>query len=665
MSDAAKSAWDAFMDGNGEPEGVRDDILEAWERCKSAGVDPGVATLPQVSADDLKRRRTETQGLLDAVSPGLEALVKHLKDSRVLACLLDNQGCLLRAFGQPGPDIEIVTQHFLPGLLLREVLCGCTAFSMAAASGRLASCVGPEHYCVQFHEIAEVALPVRDESANPLGTLLLVGRAGQISVATLSLLGRSCLRLAKAQQQTRHLHDYAQVHAHILAGMMSTASNPVVLVGPKGYLRSISPAGIRMLQFDLSQDLNRPLDQVARFEPPILGSLCTGRELHGVPVEVHAPARSFTVRVDAFPLRDTAGGLLGTMLTFREDRPIGRQRRREGGQTARYTFQDLIGKSEHIARAKQMAGIAARTSVSVLLEGPSGTGKEMFAQAVHNGSDRRNGPFVSVNCAAIPAELIESELFGYEEGAFTGARRGGMIGKFEAASGGTIFLDEIGDMPLAVQAECLRVLENRSIVRVGQHDEIAVDIRVIAATNKRLVEEIEAGRFREDLYYRLGVFRITLRRLQESVSDIPTLVEDFIERYNHEMSRSVAGLGEGVLERFMSYEWPGNIRELKNAIEHAVTVDSDSVIGLDDLPDELRESLLLQSNVVDASDPLVDQKKGMERLERDLAEGARDLYLGALRQTGGNVKRAAAVVGVSRATFYRKMAGLGITRKDL
>ena len=539
------------------------------------------------------------------------------------------------------------------------------AFSLSTATGRAATCESREHYCAQLHGLVEAALPVRDESAEAIGVLLLFGAAGRDSAQGLLLLGRSCLRQAALERQADLLRRFREEQGRILATLMSTSASAVILVGPRGYLRSVSPAALRMLNADMTQDLNRPIDQLARFDPPILSTLCSGRELLGVSVDVHSSMRSIRVTVDATPLVEASGEVLGTMLTLEERNPIRVRRRRESGQTARFTFQDIAGSSDAMLRCRDLAKIAARASVSVLLEGSSGTGKELFAQAIHNESARSDGPFVSVNCAAIPAELIESELFGYEEGAFTGARRGGMIGKFEAASGGTIFLDEIGDMPLPVQAECLRVLENRTIVRVGQHDDIPVDIRVIAATNKKLVDEVETGRFREDLYYRLGVFRISLPSLQERASEIPQLAEEFIERYNSENSRSVKGMAEGVMERFLAYEWPGNVRELKNAIEHAVMVDGDGWIGVDDLPEELAGQLMSQETTLDASDPLLDQKKGIEKLRRDVEQGARDLYLRALRETGGNAQRAARVLGVSRATFYRKLKRFGITRDDI
>ena len=668
MTQATLETWKAYVEGGELPEGLREEVAQSWERCRNAGVDPQSPTLPQLPKADLEKRLGRSAELLGFLAPPLDALAKHLRDSGILIFLSDLGGCVLKVWGEAGGQDSELAAHLVPGLVLREVLCGSMASSLSRASNRAAVCEGREHYCAPLHDLVEAALPVRGESADRVGTLLLWGKAGTDSAASLLVLGRACLRQATLERTGRKLRETVwlnalQRHSYVLNRLMSTSSQPLLLVGPKGYLRAVSPAAVRLLQADLAQDLNRPLDQIARFDPPLLPFLKGGKDVREAAVDVHTATRSFRVTADAFSVRDSSSAFLGTMLQLTERAPI-KTRRREAGWSARYTFQDILGDSESIRKCVEMGRIAAKTNVSVLVEGPSGTGKELFAQAIHNESDRHDGPFVSINCAAIPEELIESELFGYEEGAFTGARKGGMTGKFEAASGGTIFLDEIGDMPLSVQAECLRVLENRAVTRVGRHEEIPVDIRVIAATNKRLLDEVEAGRFREDLYYRLSVFRISLSGLRECASDIPGMVEHFLERYNHEMSRSVKGLADGVLDRFMTYEWPGNVRELKNALEHAVMVDRDGVLGFEDLPEELRDELLSQSaeSVVDSTDPLLDHKKGIEKLRRDLEEEAKDLYVQALKETGGDVKKAAKSLSVSRATFYRNMKRFALSR---
>jgi transcriptional regulator with PAS, ATPase and Fis domain len=237
---------------------------------------------------------------------------------------------------------------------------------------------------------------------------------------------------------------------------------------------------------------------------------------------------------------------------------------------AKMTFEDIIGRNHEFLKCLNIARSASPSMSNVLLLGESGTGKDIIAQAMHNASPRKNYPYLAINCAALPRELIGSELFGYEEGAFTGARKGGQIGKFELADQGTIFLDEIGDMPLDLQASLLRVLEEKTIMRLGGSRPIAVNVRVIAATNQDLEAMIANHRFRRDLFYRLGVIRITLPPLRKRPDDIYLLVQFFMENICRRFNKPPMTLAPELMEKFLQYDWPGNIREMQNVIEGAV-----------------------------------------------------------------------------------------------
>lgn len=326
---------------------------------------------------------------------------------------------------------------------------------------------------------------------------------------------------------------------------------------------------------------------------------------------------------------------------------------------ARYRFEDIIGHSPPLRKAIALARRAADTSVNVLIHSPSGTGKEVFAHSIHAASERKDQPFVAINCAAIPREIAESELFGYAPGAFTGARRSGQVGKLEAADGGTVFLDEIGDMPMELQAKLLRMLEDHSITRVGDREEIPVDIRIIAATNKNIPELIEKDLFREDLYYRLNVTSITLPTLQEDKDDIPELVSSFIEMFNERMGKKVKGIIPEIMSAFKNYSWPGNVRELKNAIEFAVMLNTgEDDIAWKDLPGHLRATLLYrepQENTGNGSgaDPFRSERQMLENSERAL-------YIKAIKMSGGNMSHAAGILGVGRSTLYRKLKKFGL-----
>jgi transcriptional regulator with PAS, ATPase and Fis domain len=286
----------------------------------------------------------------------------------------------------------------------------------------------------------------------------------------------------------------------------------------------------------------------------------------------------------------------------------------------------------------------------VLLTGPSGTGKEMFAHSIHNASDREEHPFVAINCAAIPREIAESELFGYAPGSFTGASREGKIGKLEAADQGTVFLDEIGDMPLELQAKLLRLLEQRCIARIGGRKDIPVNIRVIAATNRDLPELVDKGEFREDLYYRLNVSTITLPSLADCRDDIPELALSFINYFNETMGKKVQGMSPDVLERFKGYAWPGNIRELRNVVFGAlVSKRTGDALLVSDLPRRLWAAAEEQGG--DDANLEARLSSGSFNLRREVEKLERRALELALRRSQGNAAEAARLLGeVGRGT---------------
>ena len=306
---------------------------------------------------------------------------------------------------------------------------------------------------------------------------------------------------------------------------------------------------------------------------------------------------------------------------------------------------ELLGKSEMILEVKKEIRKLAGADVSVLITGESGTGKELVARQLHKGSRREGKPFVAVNCAAIPRELFESELFGHEKGAFTGALKR-KLGKFELADGGTIFLDEIGELDSSAQAKFLRVLKDRTIERVGSEKGKPVDVRVLAATNRDLEERIKEGLFREDLFYRLNVTRIHIPPLRERKQDIPILANEFVRIKGYELKKHVEGISEDALQMLITYDWPGNVRELENMIENAIIYTEEPVLDRTLFP-----SLL--TNYSECSDYESAKQTALERFQRE--------YVSAiLHLTGGNVTRAAARMGISRQGLQKIMRNLDI-----
>ncbi len=306
---------------------------------------------------------------------------------------------------------------------------------------------------------------------------------------------------------------------------------------------------------------------------------------------------------------------------------------------------EMIGKSESLNRVRQMIARAAPTRASVLITGESGVGKELVARAVHEQSERANGPFVVVHCAALSESLIESELFGFEKGAFTGAENLHK-GRFELADGGTMFLDEIGEINLATQVKLLRVLQERTFERVGGEKSVEVDVRVVAATNRNLEEEVKAGKFREDLFYRLNVVRIEMPSLRERMDDIPLLMHSFLREFNIENKKNIKGFDKASKAAMIKYGWPGNIRELKNAVESAVVMCTGEEIKMEDLPKSIRSQ---------GEEKVISIPIGIT-----MDEAEKIIIQENLAANKGNKSRTADILGIGRKTLHRKLEELNI-----
>ena len=349
------------------------------------------------------------------------------------------------------------------------------------------------------------------------------------------------------------------------------------------------------------------------------------------------------------PVHDGRGNAIGSLMVYRDmskeievERMKAEVLRLRSELETTYSFAGMVGASPKMQQVYALMNQAAESDITVLIRGESGTGKELVAKSFHFNSPRKTGPFLAINCAAIPETLIESELFGHERGAFTGATKQ-RIGTFERARGGTVFLDEIGDMQPALQVKLLRVLQEREIQRVGGTTAIPVDVRVLAATSKHLEEAIKAGEFREDLFYRIAAFPIVIPPLRERREDIPLLAKHFLEKHAERIGKSISGISTAALRLLLQYDWPGNVRELENAVERAVLLETTDVLQANNLPPQLLPTGASQSDPPDPTTVL------------PLAEVERKAVIHALKVSANNVTEAARALGLNRATLYRKL----------
>ena len=411
-----------------------------------------------------------------------------------------------------------------------------------------------------------------------------------------------------------------------------------------GVVTFINQAGSEIFGMQSTDIVGRHVVDAFKFEPEILQTLKTGigwidREFH---IKLPHGAQVHLIK-SAIPVFNETHEVIGVVDTFRKFNKVSRLVSNICGTRGLLTFDSLIGQSAALQNIMAHARKAAANLSTVLLQGESGTGKELFAQAIHNASSRNEGPFVVIDCSSLPRELIESELFGYVEGTFTGAYRNGRPGKFELADGGTVFLDEIGEMPLDLQTRLLRVLQSHTVTRLGTGNAVPVDIRVIAASSKNLRDEVGKQRFRQDLYYRLNIVSLQVPPLRDRKEDIPLLAMHFIRKIGQRMRRPGVDITRAALILCEKYDWPGNVRELENAIERAFSLLDGNTIDMEHLPAELHH----RHKFPKGNDDTVTFRK--------LADVERETVLEALAQTNGNRLQAAKLLGISRSTLYEKL----------
>lgn len=454
------------------------------------------------------------------------------------------------------------------------------------------------------------------------------------------------LLAAKADQQ--EILENVEVSRDEMSTVLETAHEGLFALDQKGYVKHCNNIAAELFNTTKRDLIGRHINELMSGSPA-LKVLETGRG-YTENEEIFSNRGKqyhFIVTCKAVQRGDEVEGVV---ISFRDIEEAQKLIYNFNNRTIKNTVDDIIGTSRSIMTAKHQTLVIARGNSTVLITGESGTGKEMFAKAIHYASNREDKPFVIVNCGAIPENLLESELFGYEKGAFTGASEKGKVGKFEQADGGTIFLDEIGDMPLHLQVKILHVLQNMRFERVGGNKEILVDVRVIAATNKDLESLISEGSFREDLYYRLNVIPLNIPPLRERREDIKLLMNRFLKKYNSFMNRKVTGFSKEVENLYLNYSWPGNVRELENAIEYGINMVFGDEIGIDEVPARIlrKGEDLMKFKNMDMS--LTDQVKLYER----------EIITEKLKQHNGSKDVVAKELGLSRATLYRKLSELDI-----
>ena len=508
-----------------------------------------------------------------------------------------------------------------------------------------------------FGELAEICTPIkmRDRIIGIIGLIAFTETQRSILLdkkrSMVTFVEKMADLLAAKAVQQEMLED-VEVSRDEMSTVLETTHEGIFALDRSGYIKHCNNMAATLFKTTKADLIGAHINEFM-MGTPALEVIETGQGYTENEELFHTDRgrMHFIVTAKPFINGDEIGGVV---ISFRDIEEAQKLVYNINTRALKNTLDDIVGNSDEIKRAKKQALITAKGNSTVLITGESGTGKEMFAKAIHYASPRGEGPFVTVNCGAIPENLLESELFGYEKGAFTGASDKGKAGKFETANGGTIFLDEIGDMPPHLQVKILHVLQNMRFERVGGNKNIIVDVRVIAATNKDLEGMIREGTFREDLYYRLSVIPLMIPPLRERRDDIKLLMYHFLRKYNTFMNRKITGFTKEVEELYMNHNWPGNVRELENAVEYGTNMAFGDTIGIDEVPARLMRN---EDNIMKFQDTDLPLSEQVKRYEKEIITRKLKKY-----GISGNAKDTVAKeLGLSRATLYRKLTELDIS----
>ncbi|MBT2372670.1 sigma-54 interaction domain-containing protein [Pseudomonas fluorescens] len=630
---ALEQAWQACQKGRtARPTGVRQVIWDSWRRSVEAGLEPDDGNYRFVAPDSLSATLADNRVLIAAAAEVMRGLLAY--NPRGHINLTDAEGTTLYFCGL---DLTPV------GSRLLESVQGTNCTGLAIAEDRLMYVLAEENFGtgLRRRRMHCAAAPIRDDQGRTLAMLTLTAEPGWFHFHTLGTV-QAAAEAVSRQMALQTLLEEQQTVLEVL-------NEGLVVLDERGRIKALNRYARQL--FRVGRDLlGSPFQRLGQSELSAEILMRGGEGLRDLDCTFELHDRSHLACLVSVCALEQGG----RVVSLRENRRIREITRRIIGTQARYTFETIQGTSRAIQDALHLGRIASRSDSTTLILGESGTGKELFAQAIHNASDRCSGPFVAVNCGAIPRDLVQSELFGHVEGAFTGSTRGGSAGKFELADGGTIFLDEIGDMSFDAQVSLLRVLQEGEVTRVGARKSRQVDVRIIAATHRNLSQAVAEGAFREDLYYRLNVLNLTVPPLRMRRDDIPLLARHFLGRCARSMRKSVQGIAPEALEILAAYGWPGNVRELENTIERATNLAVTELIQAADLPLEIKQRPR-QPAPGSVLQPQAAQDLGTHEMNAIIA---------ALNDTGGNIRLAARQLNVSRGGLYNKMSRFGLNAGD-
>ena len=627
--------WERFMSGieDSDLQRLRPEVRESWLRSRAYGLSPEKCRAPRVLEDDVLSRLQSESILSQVCSPILDFTFDALRDlPNVLLLVADAQGRILQFVAGPRAQSAAEEINAISGACWTEELMGTDSLACCLRLQRPISIVGFEHYIQVGQNWAGHAAPIKDLFSNRLAGIVCIYGFQEEAHAKAKALIASCAHLIERSLHSKSANARLLLYENYASARDRYKSEACLAITADSLLLRASPEASKLLGIPLGS-------------PRSLSSL--------VEMNLVAPETTLSQSTDTIALRGRAGftGLAQLFPVVNKGTVAGyiaimdssqRQAGADSPWRPTYAFADIVGVSDILASSLKRAERISYTDDAVLITGESGTGKEMFAQAIHNASARRSKPFIPVNCGAMSDELLGAELFGYVEGAFTGATRRGRQGKFRSANGGTLFLDEVEAMSPKMQSHLLRILEEKRVFPVGSEAPFEADVRILAATNVDLKKKIHDGSFRQDLYYRLSNQMLELLPLRQRRADIRALVAHFLKGTGTDIT-------DRAIERMETYCWPGNVRELRNALSQAKQTMTDATVSEFDLPDYVCSPACASCQFAPTVTP------PPQKAQTLLMDSERAAILEALRASGDNLSRAAVMLGVSRVTLYRRL----------
>lgn len=656
--DNTKKEWETFVQGGllGENSQIAPEVLSSWQRCRDRNLNPYGDKMEILSGKDLRKRLDDNKDLIEIIKPIVHEIMDSIKDSGYKIDFYDKELYLLVRFGKKTTDTDRRRKEPVLGESHKEIDVGTNATNLAALMEKPVQLVAYEHYRTYYHDLTCVGVPILDKNEKLVGVLTINGYCWPLHKHTMGAL-IAIKRLVELKLDSSFRSE-KELPGIINKELLEAIDSPVVVVDRDSKILAVNNKASESILSGWTSSIGFTSGTVWGENDPFWEALRLKRHITNKSLICEKKGNNAIYNYNVTPIIGPNGKILGAIGVFKNKEIAENQNLNNGSiPRAYYNFNSIVGTSPAIKSAIKLAKETATLDNNVLILGESGTGKELFAQSIHNASAFSAGPFIAVNCSAIPNALLESELFGYEGGSFTGAKKGGSPGKFEMARGGTIFLDELNSMSQDMQAKILRVIQNKTVVRIGGEKEILVNVRIIAATNVDLWDLVQQGDFREDLYYRINVISITIPPLRHRGEDIDLLIDNVKDRISARLGEIIS-IDDSAREVLCAYSWPGNVRELENVIERSWVIartNNSNKITMREVA-EYGEILDEGSHTIPNSgdttkSDTISRSGGVVELKNAEAKVIQE----ALARNRDNIKATAEDLGIARNTLYRKI----------